>query len=174
MPEAPMEKTENGHKPTGPGWYILNAADSRWTTHDKFGVSNRFEGERWPHLGLHLHILEPGQPACYYHRESMQEGFLVLSGEALVVIEGEERPLRAWDYVHCPAGTDHVFVGAGSGPCTILMIGARDPEMSLHYPVHEVPGKYGACAAQPTDNPREAYADITRPRPLPEAPWPPA
>ena len=29
----------------------------------------------------------------------------VVSGEAALVVEGEERHLRAWDFVHCPPGT---------------------------------------------------------------------
>ena len=40
-----------------------------------------------------------------HHRENAQEGFLVLSGECLLIVEEEERRLRAWDFFHCPGGT---------------------------------------------------------------------
>src|SRR5690349_18329817 len=98
--------------------------------------SNRFE-----QLGINIQVLEPGQPNCLYHRENAQEDFLVLFGECLVLIEGEELRLRAWDFVHSPAGTDHVFVGAGDGPCGILMVGFRPETEELFYPAAEVAGR---------------------------------
>ena len=61
-----------------------------------------------------------------YHWEADQEDFLVLDGEALLIVEGEERALRPWDFVHCPAETKHVIVGAGDGNCVLLAIGARN------------------------------------------------
>src|SRR4029077_21100839 len=114
------------------------AADSTWMRNDNFGarcgfdVDGRLEIDRTilqvePHtqMGVKLHVLEPGKPSTMYHRESNQEDFLVLSGECLLIVEGEERELRAWDLVHCAPGTTHAFVGAGDGPCVILMVGAR-------------------------------------------------
>ena len=92
----------------------------------------------------------PGEPNCLYHSESQQEAFLVLSGEGKLLVEGEERPIRQWDFVHCPAGTEHVFVGAGDGPCAILMIGARTPDEQLLYPVSELAARYGASAEEET------------------------
>ncbi len=79
-------------------------------------------------------MLEPGQPNCLYHREAQQEDFLVLAGECLLRVEGQERPLHAWDFVHCPPNTDHVFVGAGEGPCVIVMAGARLADEGLFFP----------------------------------------
>ena len=92
---------------------------------------------RFPQVGIRLKALWPGEPNGMYHSEEAQEDFLVLAGECLLLIEGEERPLRAWDFVHCPAGTEHIFIGAGDGPCLILMVGARGDEVPIRYPVSE-------------------------------------
>ena len=120
VPEAPIEPTAGGLVPTGEGWFVLNARDAVWLD-GHFGAYTRFEGEeRFPQLGFNIAVLEPGQPACRYHGENEQEDFLVLSGECLLLIEGEERPLKTWDFVHCPARTEHVLVGAGDGPCAVL------------------------------------------------------
>ncbi|HEX3975529.1 MAG TPA: cupin domain-containing protein, partial [Solirubrobacteraceae bacterium] len=104
--EAKLTQTPGGKAPKGAGWFVLNAREARWLTGD-FGAYTRFEGaERWKHLGFNIGVLEPGQPACYYHAENDQEDFLVLSGECLLLIEGQERPLKAWDFVHCPPWTE--------------------------------------------------------------------
>ncbi len=115
--------------------------------------------------------MEPGRPNCRYHSEPVQEDFLVLFGECLVILEGEERPLRQWDFVHCPAGTEHVFVGAGEGPSAVLMIGSRREDRA-HYPVNDLAASYDASVKTPTDDPAEAYADwAVEPRgPVPN-PW---
>jgi uncharacterized cupin superfamily protein len=132
-----------------------------------FGAGCRFEGPdaEFGQLGINIRVLQPGQPACLYHRENLQEDFLVLAGECLVVVEGEERQLRAWDFVHCPPETDHVFVGAGDGPSAILMVGARDPDEKLFYPVSELAGRYGASADKETPSPEEAYAKFPKAAP---------
>ena len=120
-----MNRTEHGREPAGEGWFVLNAREAKWVD-GHFGAYTRFEGEsRFPQLGFNIGVLAPGQPACHYHGEDEQEDFLVLSGECLLLIEGQERPLRQWDFVHCPAWTEHVFVGAGDGPCAILAVGTR-------------------------------------------------
>lgn len=107
---------------------------------------------------MNVQVLEPGQPNCRYHSEAVQEDFLVLHGECIVILNGEERRLRQWDFVHCPAGAEHVFVGAGTGPCAVLMVGSRR-EDAVRYPVNEVAAKYDASVAVETDKPAEAYAD---------------
>src|SRR5919197_3480877 len=123
--EAPLRRTDAGLVPEGEGWFVLNATDAVWREGD-FGAYTRFEGDaRFAQFGINIGVLRPGQPACMYHGEDNQEDFLVLSGECLLLVEGEERRLRAWDFVHCPAWTEHVFVGAGEGPCAILAVGAR-------------------------------------------------
>ena len=127
---------------------------------------------RWPDTAVNIQIMQPGQPNGLYHSEPVQEDFLVLHGECVVILDGEERPLRQWDFLHCPAGTEHIFVGAGDGPCAVLMIGSRR-EIAAHYPVNELAAKYGASAAKATDDPAEAYADWRRePRRETPNPWP--
>jgi uncharacterized cupin superfamily protein len=143
----------------------VNAKESRWVEHDAFGSGTSFEGE--PHfqqLGINISVVDPGQPLCLYHRESAQEDFLVLFGEAMLLIENEERPLKTWDFVHSPAGTNHVIVGAGDGPCTILAVGRR-PDKELFYPTSELAGRYGASAEQDTPDPKQAYAPFGRATP---------
>ncbi len=160
--EAPLAQTENGLTPAGEGWFVVNAAETPWWQSDYFGASTSFEGEpEFPEYGINIHVLWPGQPNGLYHRESVQEDFLVVAGECLVLIEGEERRLKTWDFVHCPAGTDHIFVGAGEGPCVLVMAGSRAPS-TIVYPVSELAARHGASAAAETDAPKEAYAPFDR------------
>ncbi len=165
--EARFENLPQGKRPQGDGWFIVNARETAWFRNEKFGAFCAFEGDmRFRDFGINLHVLQPGKPACHYHSESEQEGFLVLAGECLVVIEGQERKLRAWDYVHCPKDTRHVFVGAGDGPCMVLMVGSRDPETKLHYPVDELAQKHDASSPVDTQNPAESYAGQPRSQPM--------
>ena len=157
--EAKIAKTENGLVPEGEGWYVLNAREASWLHTDELGAACTFEGDvRFAEFGINVSVLGPGQPACRYHGEEAQEDFLVLAGECLVLIEGEERTLRQWDFVHCPPWTEHVLVGAGSGPCVILSVGARGGERGLVYPVSELARKYGASVEKETSSGQEAYA----------------
>jgi uncharacterized cupin superfamily protein len=127
----------------------------------------------WADTGVNVQILQPGTPNCRYHSEPVQEDFLVLEGECIALVDGEERPLRQWDFLHCPPGTEHVFVGAGEGPCAILMIGSRR-EDAPHYPVNELAARYDASVSEPTDDPEQAYADWRREPWTPvEEVWPP-
>jgi uncharacterized cupin superfamily protein len=161
--EAKLVQAEGGLEPEGPGWFALNVRDACWYAHDAFGSACRFEGAGEAHfgeLGINVRVLEPGQPNCRYHAESLQEDFLVLSGECLVLVEGEQRRLRAWDIVHCPPWTEHVFVGAGDRSCVILMVGARSPEKKLRYPVSELALSQFAGVEEETDDPVVAYADV--------------
>jgi uncharacterized cupin superfamily protein len=157
IPEAPLEAAESGLAPNGDGWFVLNARNAHWKT-GHFGAFTSFEGTpRFPQLGINIGVLDPGQPACMYHREADQEDFLVLSGECLLLIEGEERRLKAWDFVHCPAWTEHVLVGAGNGPCAILAVGARSGG-GIVYPVSELAQRHAAGVEQETPEPKVAYA----------------
>jgi uncharacterized cupin superfamily protein len=176
--EARLAESSSGLYPAGEGWFVVNVRDARWTTHPTFGAACVFEGpEAWfRQLGIRIKVLEPGQPNCLYHRESLQEDFLVLSGSCRLLVEGEERELRAWDLVHCPPETDHVFVGAGDGPCVILMVGARSTEERLLYPVSDLAAGYGASVLAETPSPEEAYApypegDAGRPASWSQLPW---
>jgi uncharacterized cupin superfamily protein len=144
-----------------PDWFVLNLADSPASRSERSGVWTEFEPPGgFEQYGVNVHVVMPGQANCLYHRESNQEDFLVLHGECILVVEEQERPLRQWDFFHCPPGTRHVFVGAGDGPCAILMIGARDREDETEYPVSEVAARHGGSAAETTSSAREAYRDF--------------
>ncbi|MCB9916311.1 MAG: cupin domain-containing protein [Planctomycetes bacterium] len=172
MTEARLEPHAHGLLPSGAGWYVIDMRAAQWRSNPAFGDWFNFEGDqRFEDFGINVHVLHPGKPACKYHRESVQEGFLVLSGECVAIVEGEERPLRAWQYLHCPAGTDHVLVGAGDGPCVVLMVGARKDGCEIVYPVEPAAARYGASVAQETGDPREAYAG-TPPSAEIAAAWP--
>ena len=159
-----------------PGWFSVNVADAPAFKHDVAGTYVPFESrdERFTDYGINIHVLQPGEPNGRYHRESVQEDFLVLAGECIGIIDGAEHRFRAWDFVHCPAGTDHIFVGAGTGPCAILMVGTRSDDAAIHYPVEELAARYGASVKEPTDDPREAYADWSREYEETRLDWPPS
>src|SRR4051794_2843906 len=153
---------------------IMNLADAPALSHSRRATLIDFEPDDapWPDTGVNVQIMEPGQPNCRYHSEPVQEDFLVLHGECVVILDGEERALRQWDFLHCPAGTEHVFVGSGDGPCAVLMIGSRR-EDAAYYPVNDVAAKYDASVTTTTDDPNEAYADWRQERRRPtENPWP--
>ena len=145
MPEAPLEDLGSGLAPAGEGWFVVNVRDAQWLTSENgekkpSGSECTFEsGEHWfRQIGVRLHVLEPGEPNGLYHSESVQEDFLVLSGECTLLVEGEERRLKKWDFVHCPPGTEHIFLGAGTEPCVIFMVGARSEGATIRYPVSEL------------------------------------
>jgi uncharacterized cupin superfamily protein len=159
VPEAQLKKTDAGLIPQGDGWFVLNARDVSWIRSEERGQDTDFEGgQEWTQLGFRIHVLMPDQRNGMYHGESGQEDFLVVSGECVLVIEGEERRLKAWDFVHCPPWTQHVFVGAGDGPCVIGMTGSRVGGFEVLYPVNEVAAKHGASVLEETSQPDEAYA----------------
>jgi uncharacterized cupin superfamily protein len=171
VPEAPLEDVGSGLAPVGDGWFVVNAVDAAWIEHPHFGRSCVFEASgsvlrrrggleprTFPQLGINLAVLEPGKPSGLYHREPRQEAFLVLHGRCLLLVEGEERPLRAWDFVHCPPGTEHVFVGSGDTPCVLLRVGARFGARGIAYPRADVAVRHGAAADEETTSPHAAYA----------------
>jgi uncharacterized cupin superfamily protein len=142
------------------GWFVLNAEDARWLTRDGMGKRCRFEPKgdgRFPQLGIQIGIFGPGQPSTMYHAEDGQEGFLVLRGSCLAIVEEQEIPLRRWDYVHCPPGTRHSFVNEGDEDCVLLMVGARVGG-GIVYPVSETALRHGAGVERETSSPDEAYA----------------
>jgi uncharacterized cupin superfamily protein len=158
VPEASLEKTELGLVAQGEGWFVVNARDVTWIRSEERGQDTDFEGrQEWTDLGFRIQVLSPGQRGLY-HGERGQEDFLVVSGECLLVIEGEERRLKAWDFVHSPPWTKHTFVGAGDGPCVIVMAGSRAGGFEVVYAVSDVAAKHGACVLEETSNPDEAYA----------------
>jgi uncharacterized cupin superfamily protein len=175
--EARLIRKEAGLVPEGEGWFVVNAREARWWRHEAFGAATTFENEEdapFKEFGINIQVLAPGEPNCMYHAENGQEDFLVLYGECLVLIEEEERPLKQWDFVHCPPWTRHVFVGAGDGPCAILMVGTRPDAEELLYPVSELARKYDAGVEEETTTGREAYASFPKSveEPMPEGALP--
>jgi uncharacterized cupin superfamily protein len=171
--EARLEEDGSGLVPVSEGWFVVNVRDTRWEDHDTFGAGCVFESREasFTQLGINICVLQPGQPNCRYHRESLQEDFLVLAGECLLLVEEQERRLKAWDFVHCPPGTNHVFVGAGDGPCAILMTGVRSDDEEIVYPVSALALRHGAGVDVETDSPAEAYAEFSRAAPGRPAGW---
>ena len=169
VPEAELQQTEHGLVPKGRGWYVLNAREATWWGAEGRGAYSQFEGEPgFDQLGISLVTLAPGDAMAMYHWEEDEEDFLVLAGEAILVVEGEERPLRAWDFVHCPPGTKHVIVGAGDSRCLLVAVGARDKSVGENwggYTVDETAAKHGASAEAPTTEPPEAYAKVSKREP---------
>jgi uncharacterized cupin superfamily protein len=187
--EARLVDTGVGYVPQSDGWFVLNVRDAAWLRNDGLGARCGFESDgriakerpelelqQHPQVGFKLHLLQPGKPSTMYHRESGQEDFLVLSGECLLIVEGEERRLRAWDFFHCAPHTTHSFIGAGDDPCLILMVGARRKDGTILYPRDEVALRHGAGVEQDTPSPREAYSRFAhwrlgRPDRWDELPW---
>jgi uncharacterized cupin superfamily protein len=166
-PEARLEAEAGGLVPQGDGWFVVDARDARWWQTGSFGRSTTFEGEaRFPDLGLNLNVLQPGETLGLYHGEDEVEGFLVLAGECTLLVEGQERALERWDFVRCPRWAEHVFVGAGDGPCVVLAVGTRTGG-AVRYPRPELAVKYDAAAEQETEQPPEAYARFEQPVPRP-------
>jgi uncharacterized cupin superfamily protein len=173
--EASLEKTEVGLAPVGEGWFVLNAREARWMHRPGRGDVVPFTGwtdfeiaTYFPQVGINLFVLQPGEPIGMYHWEADQEDFLVLSGEALLVVEGQERPLRQWDFVHCPAQTRHMIVAAGEGPCAVLAVGAREHQMGTDwggYSVDEAALRHGVGVEEETSDTDLALARFREPEP---------
>jgi len=187
--EARLAESDAGLVPQGDGWFVVNVADAPWLRNDHFGARTSFEAggrlvkelpelkqQSFPQVGVTVYVLPPGKPSTMYHAESDQESFLVLQGECLLIVEGQERQLRAWDFFYCAPYTKHSFVGARDGPCVILMVGARTDDGTILYARDEAALKHGAGIEQDTPSPQEAYARfphwrIGRPDGWDELPW---
>jgi uncharacterized cupin superfamily protein len=168
--EARLEQVGNGLAPVTEGWFVVNARDAAWLQHDAFGFRCRFETDgrvasareglepqMFDQIGYTLAVLEPGKPTGMYHAEESQEDFFVVSGECLAMVEEQERRLKQFDFLHCPPGTRHIFVGVDE-PCVVLMIGNRVGHRGIVYPRSDVALARGAGVEQETNQPREAYA----------------
>ncbi len=176
MREAQLRETEAGVVAESEGWFVMNLRDAAWQTapNAPLGTWVAFEADGVPQqVGVGVHVLMPGESPGRYHSESDQEGFFVLSGECVLVVEGEERRLRQWDYFHCPPGTAHITVGASEEPCAIFMLGARTPGGLTDYIPDPVAAKHGAAVKERTGSSKEAYADLDRTYTSVRAPWPP-
>jgi uncharacterized cupin superfamily protein len=157
--EAAVRTTKYGLVPDGDGWFVLNARETRWRNYGPLGAACDFEGKRpFKQFGINLNVLNPGEPMSMYHRENNQEGFLVLAGECLLIVEGEERRLKAWDFFHCPGETAHVIMGAGDGPAVVVAVGARGRRKGVVYVVAETALKHRAGVEEETTKSADAYA----------------
>ena len=157
-------------------WFVVNAREAQWRRRPGRGHSLPFTGwtdeeceTLFRQVGVNLVVLGPGEPLGMYHWEADQEDYVVLSGEPLLIVDGEERRLRRWDFVHFPAGTRHIVVGAGDGPCAVLAIGARDHiDENCNggaYTVDETALRHGAGVEEETNDARIAYARYPAPEP---------
>ena len=180
MDEARLDDLGSGLTPVSEGWFVVNVRDAEWWTSDTRGARCGFENEygdtpvEFGQLGINVTVLEPGSTVLY-HAEANQEGFLVVAGECVLIVENEERRLRPWDFFHAPAWTEHAFASAGDGPCVIVMVGARTSP-DVRYPASEVAGRHGASVAESTSDWRQAYAGLERfrrerPSGWPRLPW---
>jgi uncharacterized cupin superfamily protein len=183
--EARLERVASGLAPVTPGWFVVNAADAAWCTNDAYGGVCIFESDEFvlqgrpdltayekPAAGFTLRVVPPGKPSGLYHAETVQEDFLVVMGECVLVVEDEERHLRPWDFVHCPPGTAHTFVAKGAGPCVIVATGNRRDDFERWNPRSEVALRYDAGSEVETTEPeRRGRWEVRRPSHWEELPW---
>ena len=168
--EARLEDRGEGLVVASQGWFVLNARDARWFDTPGWRHSlpltgtDEYEAETFfPMLGMALRVLEPGKPMSAYHWETEAEDFLVLAGTPLVIVEGQERMLRQWDFVHCPPGANHVFVGAGDGPSIVLAASSRQFQKDGpwgYYTADPVAADHGASPPETTQDGALAYRDF--------------
>ena len=165
---------DGGLAPDGDGWFVLNAKGAAWLDGD-FGKYTGWEGGsfRFPQLGINLNVLAPGEPMTLYHREDAQEDFLVLSGECVAIVDGQERALVQWDLLHVPPGVDHAIVGAGTRTSLVLAVGVRTgaEEDGLVYPAEPAAQRHGAAVAETTSDAKEAYEPFSLRRRSYEEGW---
>jgi uncharacterized cupin superfamily protein len=141
---------------------IANVRDLPWMTSAAMGDVCVFEdgGHRFAQLGYNLAVLQPGQRGAQYHRElDNQEDFLVLAGECVAIIEGQEHHLERWDFVHCPPGVAHGFVATGQEPCILFMSGARQGKRYV-FVRDELALQHGIGVEVETSDQNEAYASL--------------
>ena len=183
--EALLEAADSGLTPATDGWFVVNAREAAWLTNDAFGARCVFEADtpvvrnrpeleprKFADVGFTLAVIAPGQPSGLYHAESVQEDFLILTGECVLIVEDEERQLRAWDFVHCPPGTGHAFVATGDGPCVIVATGNRREDLERIYRRSETALRHGASVEADTPNPtRHGEWRVERPPRWDELPW---
>jgi uncharacterized cupin superfamily protein len=181
MREAEIVETENGRQARGPGWFVMNLRDVAWQTTERGGTWSLLESDtaQFGQFGIGVHVLPPGESSGFYHWESDQEGFLVLQGACVLIVEGQERELRQWDYFHCPPGVAHITVGAaGNALCALLMVGARTKGKLTRYPIDAVAARHGVSVQHEAGTGLgDAYAQWpVQPRVFTDvpAPWPDA
>lgn len=150
---------------------MLNLRDAEWRYAEGRGAVcvalDDFEGYRRDlQYGLNPFVLQAGEAMSLYHSEGDQEALLVIAGEATLVVEGEERQLGPWDFVHLPPGTRHALIGAGEGSCLVLAVGARQHD-ELEFPADETARRHGASVETDTQDGGVAYANVPPREPTP-------
>ena len=186
--EARLEDVGTGLAPVTPGWFVVNAGDAAWVRNAGLASrcvfeSNRaccsqrpdLEEQRFDEVGITLSALEPGKPSGLYHAESAQEDFLVLAGECLLVIEDQERRLRAWDPC-LPGGDQPRLRRRGRRPVRDPDDRRAPPGPDDRVPRSERALQHGAGVETATDSPAKAYAPLppwglARPDAWAELPW---
>jgi uncharacterized cupin superfamily protein len=161
MAEAPVRTSRNGLVVDGDGWFVVNACESRWKDEGRLGSYCTFEGKRrFPHFGINITVLEPGERMGMYHRENAQEAFLVLAGDCTLVVEGQERSLSQWDFFYCAPGTEHIIVASDTQSAVVLAVGGRGRGVAggIVYKVCKAAARYGASVVHETTDPAIAYA----------------
>jgi uncharacterized cupin superfamily protein len=160
--EVKPRETKHGLVHDERGWFVVDAREARWARYERMGVYCNFEGKKpFQHFGINISVLEPGESLGYYHSEKAQEDFLVLTGECVLLIDQQERPLRAWDFVHCPPGVPHIIVATGDGLAIVVAVGARGRgRTGITYHPSELARKHGVSVEKETNDFREAYADL--------------
>jgi len=183
--EARLERVVSGLAPVTPGWFVVNTADAAWVNNDSYGGVCIFESDEFvlrgrpdlteyvkPHAGFTIRVVPPGRSSGGYHAESVQEDFLILMGECMLIIEDQERHLRAWDFVHCPPMTAHAFVATEAGPCVILATGNRRDDHERVHPRSDVALRYDASTEVDMAEPeRRGSWEVRRPDRWDELPW---
>jgi uncharacterized cupin superfamily protein len=177
VPEAKLEQTEAGLVPVSTGWFVLNVRDARWIERPGQGHSLPLTGADeneaetlFPMLGIAIRVMNPGEPSTIYHWETEQEDFLVHFGEAVLIVEGQERRLKRWDFVHCPPETRHAFAGAGNGPCVLLCASSRQYQKDGpwgFYCTDDTAARYNASPPEDTQDDTLAYARFPASHPAP-------
>ena len=100
-------------------------------------------------LYVNLDSVPSGGYSTKYHSHTQQEEFFyILSGNGTLKRNGEERLVKAGDFLAKPAGREiaHTFYNSGSEPLEILDIGTVEAEDTCHYPdegvyMHKAGGK---------------------------------
>jgi uncharacterized cupin superfamily protein len=185
IPEARLERVASGLAPVTPGWFVVNTADAAWMNHERSGGVCIFESDEYvlrgrpdlteymkPHAGFTIRVVPPGEPSGLYHAESVEEDFLILMGECLLIVEDQERQLRTWDFVHCPPMCGHTFVATGDGPCVILATGNRRDDLVRNCPGSQAALRHDAGSLEDTgDRPWPGRWEVARPGRWDELPW---
>jgi hypothetical protein len=80
----------------------------------------------------------------------------------VLIVEGQERQLKAWDFFHCPGGTEHIIVAAGEEAAIVVAVGARGPGVGggVVYLVSEIAARSGSSVERETTSSAEAYEKV--------------